>query len=244
LLHRGVSVYSVPNLHAKVFVVGRTAYIGSTNVSKNSAEELIEAAVRTTEPGVVSRAREFVNDHCLHELTPELLKQLAVLYRPPQVPGGGKWRPKDTSSRPTLPRLLLVQLELVDLSKHEQQLHDKGLVVAKKRRKHPRSWAMDDFRHYGKNSYMPGDVVIQVTDEGNRRVMVSPPGNVIHVLPPRQDGNRTVSFVYLERPDRNRRPLKSLARAVGCLHSELRRDRVIRDLALKQTLLKAWADTL
>ena len=33
LVERGVAVYSVPNLHAKVFVVGRTAYIGSTNVA-------------------------------------------------------------------------------------------------------------------------------------------------------------------------------------------------------------------
>src|ERR1019366_9999502 len=33
LLKRGVTIYSVPNLHAKVFVLGRAAYIGSANVS-------------------------------------------------------------------------------------------------------------------------------------------------------------------------------------------------------------------
>lgn len=244
LLNRGVIIYSVPNLHAKVFVVGRTAYIGSANVSKNSAEELIEAVVRTTEPGVVSTARQFVIDHCLHELTPAVLKQLAAIYRPPQVPGGGKGRPRDTSSRPTLPRLLLAQLEREDWSEREQQLHDKGLVVAKKLRKHPRSWVMDDFRQTGKCRYVVGDVVIQVTNEGNGRVMVTPPANVIHVLPPRREGNTTVSFVYLERPDRNRRQLKSLARALGCTRAELGRDRVIRNPDFKQALLKAWAVTL
>jgi hypothetical protein len=138
----------------------------------------------------------------------------------------------------------LAQLEREDWSEREQQLHDKGLVVAKKRRKHPRSWVLDDFRWSAKGPFVVGDVVIQVTDEGNGRVMVTPPANVVHVLPPRREGNRTVSFVYLERPDRNRRRLKPFARAVGCLQPELQRDRVIRNSGLKQALLKAWAVTL
>ena len=36
-LHRkGVKVYSIENLHAKVFVFGRTAFVGSANVSQRS----------------------------------------------------------------------------------------------------------------------------------------------------------------------------------------------------------------
>ena len=53
LLNKGVAIYSVPNLHAKVFALGRAAYIGSVNVSNRSALQLIEAAVRTTEPRAV-----------------------------------------------------------------------------------------------------------------------------------------------------------------------------------------------
>jgi len=245
LLNRGVAVYSVPNLHAKVFVVGGKAYIGSANVSSSSAKQLIEAVVRTTDPKVVASARKFVDDHCLYELTPELLKQLATLYRPPLVPGGaGKRGTKGTSSQPALPRMLLAQLELIDWSDREQQIHDEGLAVAKKHRKHPRTWEADEFRHLGKSPYAAGDVVIQVTDEGGGRTMVTPPANVIHVTPPQRDGNRTVSFVYLERPARKRRQLKSLARALGCTQKRLRQNGVIRNLAFKRALLKAGAMTL
>jgi hypothetical protein len=67
LLDRGVILYSVPNLHAKVFVVGNTAYVGSTNVSIRSANQLVEATLRTTEPEAVQAARDFVQQHCLHE---------------------------------------------------------------------------------------------------------------------------------------------------------------------------------
>lgn len=244
LVKRGVVVFSVPNLHAKVFVVGRVAYIGSTNVSNRSAAHLIEAAVRTTEPAAVRAAREFVNDHCLHELTPELLKQLAKLYRPPKVPGD-KRRKKpamDTSRRPTLPRLLLAQLELVEWSDRDQQLHDIGLGVAKKRRKHPRSHELDSFRCSGRCSFVRGDVVIQVVDEGNGSVLMKVPGNVLHVRT-RRNGNGRVSFVYLEQPVRRRRQVKAVAQALGCAQKRLRLDGVIRDQSFAQALLNTWAVT-
>jgi len=243
LLNRGVTVYSVPNLHAKVFVVGKAAFIGSANVSNNSANTLIEAVIRTTDASAVAAARKFVDDHCLHELTPEVLKQLAKFYHPPQVPGGGgkKGQPRGTSSRPEIPRLFLAKLRYEDWSEHDQQLHDQGLSLAKKQRQHPRSWELDDFRHAGKCPYAPGDVVIQVTDEGKGKYLVAPPGNVLHVVRSNPSGKRLVSFVYLERPDRRRRSARSLAKVLGCAQKLLIRDCVVRNRSFAQSLLNIWA---
>lgn len=242
LVKRGVAVYSVPNLHAKVFVLGRAAYVGSTNVSNRSAGQLVEAVILTTDPGVVREAREFVKGQCLYRLTPEVLKRLAKLYRPPQIPGGnqGKGRAKETSRRPTLPRLFLAQLKLENWPDRDQHLHDTAQAVAMKRRQHPRSYELDSFRHSGKCLYGRGDVVIQVLDEGNGNVLVSPPGNVLHVAR-RRDGK--VSFVYLERPARRRRQVKSLARALGGTQKRLRRNGVVRNAAFAQSLLNIWAMT-
>jgi len=243
LLKRGVSVYSVPNLHAKVFVLGRAAFIGSANVSSRSASQLVEAVIRTTEPSAVRAARQFVQGHCLHELTPTVLKRLTKLYRPPLVPGGkrGKRAARQTFRRPTLPRLLLAKLHLEDWSERDQALHDAALVVAKKRREHPRSFELESFRCTGKCAYRRGDVVVQVTGEGGGSVLVTPPGNVLHVRT-RRDGRRQVSFVYLERPARRRRPVKTLARALGRgAQKRLRRDGLVRDAAFAQALLNAWA---
>lgn len=242
LVKRGVAVYSVPNLHAKVFVLGRAAYIGSANVSSRSASHLIEAVVRTTDPGAVRAARRFVDDHCLHELTPTVLKRLATLYRPPLVPGGGRGQKKttETSRRPTLPKTMLAQLHLEDWSDRDQSMHDYALTVAKKRREHPRSFELESFRHTGKCRYQRGDVVIQVTDEGDGKELVTPPGNVLHVRT-RQDGKRQVSFIYLERPARRRRPVKTLARTLGRgALKKLRKNGEMRDAEFKQALLNTW----
>jgi hypothetical protein len=244
LVKRGVAVYSVPNLHAKVFVLGRAAFIGSANVSSRSASQLVEAVVRTTEPNAVRAALQFVQDHCLHELTPAVLKRLTKIYRPPRVPGGkrGKRTAKPSFRRPTLPRLMLAQLHLGDWSERDQAIHDAALVVAKKRREHPRSFELESFRQTGKCPYQRGDVVIQVTDEGGGSVLVTPPGNVLHVRT-RRDDHRQVSFVYLERPARRRRPVKTLARALGRgALKRLRRDGIIRASAFAQALLNKWAE--
>jgi hypothetical protein len=246
LIQRGVMVYSVPNLHAKVFIVGRMAYIGSNNVSNNSASMLMEAAIRTTDSSVVSSARKFVSDLCLDELTPEFLKQLDKLYQPPKIPGGNntKGEMKGTSRRPELTRYLLAQLVLGDWSPREQELHDAGLPQAKKHRKHPRSWIMDDFPWYGKCPYVKGDSVFQVIDEGDGNVFVTNPGKVIHVMPKEQIGNKVVSFVYIERPERRRRRINTLAKAIGCKEKKLRRKGLIRDRSIVQKLLNTWAATL
>src|SRR6266567_7372820 len=40
-IKRGVEVHSVANLHAKVYVFGRVAFVGSANVSASSEDSLI-----------------------------------------------------------------------------------------------------------------------------------------------------------------------------------------------------------
>lgn len=243
LVKRGVRVFSVPNLHAKVFVFGRTAYIGSANVSGRSASQLVEAVIRTTHTAAVRAARRFVEDLCLHELTPTVLKRLAKLYRPPIVPGAKRPKSglKGTFRRPTLPRLMLAQLVPEDWSESEKAIHDAALSVAKKRRQHPRSYVLDSFQWTGRCSYQRGDVVVQVTDEGSGNEFVTAPGNVLHVRT-RRDGNRQISFVYLECPDRRRRQLKILARTLGRgAQKRLRRNGKVSDAAFVQELLNAWS---
>jgi len=246
LLRRGVAVFSVPNLHAKVFVVGRAAYVGSNNVSHNSATTLMEAAVRSTDPDVARSARKFVKDLCLDELTPEFLRQLGKLYQKPKFLGNRKAKGKmeGTSSRPALPRLLLAQLKPTNWSEREQGLHETGLSEAKKHRRHSRSWIIDDFSWDGKCPFQKDDKVLQATDEGGGNVFITAPGRVIHVTPKERVGNRLVSFVFLERPDLRRRRIQNLARVIGCEVRKLKRGGLVRDRSFAQALLGTWAATL
>lgn len=57
----GVSIFSVPGLHAKVLVNGNNAWIGSMNAS-DSSTSLIEAAVRLENKSTVQAALKFITD--------------------------------------------------------------------------------------------------------------------------------------------------------------------------------------
>jgi hypothetical protein len=59
-IKRGVEVHSVTNLHAKVYVFGRRAVVGSANVSSTSEHHLVEAACEFSDRKMVAMCREFV----------------------------------------------------------------------------------------------------------------------------------------------------------------------------------------
>jgi hypothetical protein len=242
MLKRGVRVFSVPNLHAKVYVIGRSVYIGSANASNHSAKQLREAILYTTDPDVVAAARQFVRDHCLHELTPKVVKRLSKIYKPPKILGGKseKASQKHRASRPTLPTLKLAQLELEGWSDRECAIHDKGLVTAKKRREHPRTFELDTFCWVGQCQYQPKDVVIQITYEGKGQTFVSPPGNVLHVES-EFDSGKQVSIVFVERPIHRRRRVQVVAKKLGKgSTTSLRKNGLVSNRAFAQALLGMW----
>jgi hypothetical protein len=238
-LHRkGVKVYSVENLHAKVFVFGRTAFVGSANVSQRSENVLVEAVLRTTEPGAVRQARGMVSELCFHQYSPKLLTELTKKYRPPRPPG-----PRPDGRTPTLPKVYLAQLEVVDWSDEEQRIHNVGWQVAERKLKRRGDWEVDSFQWSSSRGLKTGDVVVQVTEEENGRNFVSPPGNVSHIHTG-MVGRRRKTFVFVELPaNKRRRPLERLAKKLG--HGadyKLHWGGFVRDRLLSLALLKAWQD--
>jgi hypothetical protein len=245
LINRGTRVYTAPNLHAKVFVIGRRAFVGSTNASQLSATNLIEAALTTSDAAAVANARKFVQSHCLRQLTPNVTKRLARIYNPPDIPGGGG-RKKRTklgarSKNLTGPLVRLVQLTRQEWSDADQAAHDRAAKIARKKRNHPKTYELDSFRWSGKCPVARNEIVIQVTDEGPGRIYVTPPGNVLHTAA-RRTKRGLISFVYLERPAYQRRKrLKVLAEHLGKgTQKKLRRSGLVRDPAFASSLLHAW----
>lgn len=241
-VRRQVRVYSVPNLHAKVFVLGREAFIGSANVSTHSATALVEAIVRTTEPKVVGAAKRFVRDMCVHELGPEAIKRLSKLYRPPRFLRRGAPRRQvfPRAADPELPRLQLAQLKPDDPPEASEDTEKRAQAVAKSRRKHQRSHRLDEFFIVGRCRYEPGDTVVQVLKDDGKARMVFPPGNVVHVRK-WSDGRRRVTFVFLEVPKVRSVRLDRLADRLGWgTGKKLKRHGLVRDYAFGRQLLSAW----
>jgi PLD-like domain len=222
VLERGVLVYSAGNLHAKVFVVGSTAFIGSANASTHSESDLIEALVVTTDHEVVKAARSFVHGLCLQELGPKELDRLQSIYRPPRMPSGAKSTGRKRS--PALRPLRIINLVREDLPDGAKEAEQAGTKAARKLMSRPRRHVLDNFRLTGRCPIRPGDTVVQIVEEylGNR--MVYPPANVVHTNPWIK-GATKITFVHVEYARSRRVEVGRLAKKIG----RGARDRLLRD---------------
>jgi hypothetical protein len=243
MLRRQVRVYSIENLHAKVYLIGRRAFIGSANASRSSAHRLLEAMLCTSDPLIVSRVREFVRGLCMRALSPEVLRRLQGSYRPPRVGGDQSTQERRrSSSRAEVPPLRVVQLARVEWPESEAELHSRGLRKARARREHRNGWSVQSFRLTGQCRIARGEQAMQVVDEGRGRKLVEPPGTVLNVVH-RMTRRGRVVYVYVEVPKVRRRPRAlMIAREIGRgARKTLMRDGVVRNQALAQRILKYWS---
>ncbi len=218
--------------------------MAKSNASVPSGDNrLIEAVLLTTDTEAVASARQFVRGLCLNQLTPKQVAKLKKIYRPPHFPGGGgrgrRKLKKPSVALPILPTLKLAQLELVDWTAQEQDVHEAGIKIAKKRRQRKRDYIIDSFPVNGKCQYEVRDKLIQITDEGKNGTYVTPPGNVLYIRryrTPRAKG----SFVFVERPThQDRRNVKRLMKRLGKGSAKLlKRDGLVQNRAFAQNLLR------
>lgn len=213
---KGVRIFSVPNLHAKVFVFGNRAFVGSANVSQQSAYVLTEAVITTSDRSTVSGVKDFVRKLCLHELGPESLSRLQRLYRPPRIPNLRRNRRNRKRRRLSIeiPRVLIAQVTKDAPPAGSEGTLRSGLKTAKTRMVKPRQHKLDRFWIFGRCPYRSRDIVIQVVGNDGEPPKVIPYGEVIYTRTWRSGGQIT-TFVYLEEKVRKWVPMDKLARQLG-----------------------------
>ncbi len=207
LLNKGVKLYTLSALHAKIYAFGTTVFIGSANASASSRDELREAVVRVKDPAVAETARRHILSLCTTSLLGQDLDRLAKLYRTPRRPGGGNRTKKGRNT--SNPRVFLAQLVEAVLDNDLSKGAEAGEREAKSNRKIKRSsveyiWRSDF-------PYRMDDTVIQVWESANGTLWVYPPAKVVNrkIVP---HGKRRMTFVYLENPNSPRRRLDTVAK--------------------------------
>lgn len=250
LLRAGVAIHSLRKLHAKVFVFDDTAVIGSSNVSANSAKELVEAAVLIRrDRRLLAEARQFVTDLAGDQVGEDELRRLEKLWRPPRVPGGSR-SARPPREPPRIPRDPLWIFPLAEGPWEEEvQRADKVARPVAKKRMRSRLSHLTSFEwnlNRSSERLAPGQQVLQVvqTDTGT---LVEPPGRITYLRRVRLRKGGAKLLVYVEEPRRvNRRALKRYARQVGSYGRGLQKfatassERLVRDANEVQAHLQVW----
>jgi hypothetical protein len=179
LHERGVSIYRDAALHAKVFVIGERAYVGSTNGSNHSAQYLKEALMATDERACVADVRRFVDSLCLDLLGPDELKRLADIYKPPRFVSGAKLK-AEAEKETALPTLRIINCRPEDGWEEMTNKQDAYADEVGKKIKVREGFELDRFGWNGsENRPRKGEIVMLMEYDGGRRDFVRRPGHVI-----------------------------------------------------------------
>ena len=199
-LKNNVEVHAVKNLHAKVFVLGRRAIVGSSNLSGNSEHALVEAAIVTSSRPVIRECRAFVDRLCGDVVGPEFAKRLKKLYRPPRgVPATHKHVRRIQHS--DVVAVHLVPIAPDDYDEQDLAAERATIAVAHRRLKDPEKSRTDTFRWEGELpiSLKLGVRVVQILKRGSNS-QVYPPGKVLHVRRYTSSRGRARTSVCVELP--------------------------------------------
>ncbi len=198
LYRKGVSIYSMAGLHAKVYVIGTQLFIGSANVSSNSEKEFLkEAMFHTTSRKLVTDAKKYVEGLATVEIGLHELRELKKLYKERKLPGGHGGRSIASSHN-----VFLYKLDYKDYQEESLDAYDEGKKVALEKIRKDNRHVLDDFEFDGKLLVKKDDIVIQVVYNG-KGADVYYPARVLHIKL-WKDNRR---FIYLERLRTRSKPL-------------------------------------
>lgn len=250
LIRRGVQAFTRRNLHAKIVVADNSVIVGSANVSRRSQEVLDEAAILTSDPIAVRRARDFIKRLCTEPVSALYLKECKRIYKPPRF-SGGRAGGKHRQQQATHAKLWLVNLGEASVPKSEIERYEEGkakaekLVEDKSRSKTDSSrWP---FKPKMASELELGDWIIHIITDNEKRIAVYPPGRFLfmdHYVRDPESGRERWVF-HLEVP-RHRETMswKEFRRATksvpGATVGFSPRRKAIRDVVVADGLLGLW----
>ncbi len=249
LLDRGVEVFTRSNLHAKIIATERETLVGSANASGRAEKVLDEAAILTSDPAAVRRARDFVASLCNEPVRDEYLALCKREYRPPRFANSNGPHPRGAGRRARSAKLWIVGLGEGEIPESEKKRLAQGEQRAKAMIRRRQQSEPSHFWWSTKPAFAsilrPGDWVIRAIRNTNGPIDVSPPGQFLFLdTYPRGRGKHRHVF-HLEGPRQGHvvpwAQFRRVARKVASLRLTNRpRTRSVSDVASADALLRLW----
>lgn len=241
LIRRGVKVHLCSNLHAKVYVFGKRAIVGSANASKSSMG-LMEAGIETNDESVVAAARAFVLGLCVDEVGIERAKSLLTLYPGDRTGFGAALASRTRAAAAQHSPVWICPVHEGEWTEDVVSIHRRVGASMLKRLTDPIRARLDpiDLKDSGWKKLKPGDRVVQRWAQG-RGFEFEPPSRIIDLAP--YGGG---ALLYLERPKRLRMVSSADMRAsigsAGMANLTYRTSsiRAVRSSALAGAIARQW----
>jgi hypothetical protein len=192
----GAIIYSCAGLHAKTIVFDdTTAVIGSSNLSRSSADMLYELALLTTDRITISKTLAFIHNLKQHSQ----LINIKFLSRIKKIPVSKRhYKLKRRKPEPIGNRAWIISTHLLNNKKYKnEQLYEEKAEQDIKNNIEMSSAEISNIRWHGSGRFRKlakqGDVIIELFSSG-KQVRVYPPVAILY----RQDHGEWTRFYYIE----------------------------------------------
>lgn len=202
---QGVRLYQQADLHAKVYLLGRTLIVCSANLSGPSRDRLDETGVLSTERSCVREAMAWFRARLIQPVMPKWLKECERVYRPPRNPVGGR-RSRNGPDLPAM-RIWLMRVSPIDPPDEEAAIRKAGEAIARQRK--TRGTSVEWLRFTGRPRFLDrasdGDAIVQVWEGGRGQGLeVYPLARLLHHRMGRLGQKGRVVYLWVEEPSGSR----------------------------------------
>ena len=239
LVTRGVKVFSLPGLHAKVVVAGPRAIVGSSNWSKHSEDDLIEASLDTDDPAMVRAAAAFIRKQAKNAVQVEgaFLKRMPDAEPTTHTSGGGKKPSLETPKKAWL-------LATWPLDGHEdfrKRINGKMATLAEVTGDATLDWMRWDPGEKEGTRLSRGDRIVMIWHDETETVHVYPPVQIMDILA--EDTDHSIIYAGASNHDERRIPwkrFKALADRIGLPEKVNPLSKRMLDPGMANELLAKW----
>lgn len=172
LLDKGVKIFSHPNLHSKVYLLGNKLFIGSANVSINSKENLFEAVFKTSDPDAIKEAKKYILGLANFLIEKEELSRLEGIHGSVKLTNNkGKVQDGDF-----IPKIYFMKIERRDFSPGHEPILKRGRKIANQTSLNGNG--LEEYEWIGVPKFIVGDVILDFYAEDN---LLEPPKRIVHL---------------------------------------------------------------
>ena len=178
LYDKGVSIFNLPNLHAKIYLFDKVAVITSANVSSHSANHLLEAAVLTDDKNIFANAEKFINEHCIEKVEQDYIELCKENYNPPKNFVAKREPQAKNGFKGQLSRLWVISTKPIDFTEDDYEVLEKDEAFFEKKISNKRTFELTEIKYPIRDKFVnavkEGDILIEIVSHKVRTNVIQP----------------------------------------------------------------------
>lgn len=175
ICNRGVQIFNVSNLHAKIYLFDKKILVGSPNISLNSSDNLIESAILTNDKNTITDAEAFFRKHSIEKVETDYIELCKKHYNPPEFNGKKTMK---YGKGPRLSRLWVINTKSIALSDEELKILEEDKDVYERKIADKKTFQLDEIKYPIKakfiNEVQEGDIIIEILNHKVRTQIFHP----------------------------------------------------------------------